>query len=683
MIHFIILAVMLLVFSLSSVNSQAKNNNSPQLERIIVVLKGQAGPADKFAEQVVRQYGGHVGYLYQHVFNGFSISVPQPAINQLTNNPNIDFISVDRLVSHSAQTIPTGISRTFAANNLNLAIDAVENYQVDVDVAVLDTGIDQEHPDLNLVGGTNCLQTSGGGAPWRRNYYCDDNVSSDDDHYHGTHVAGIIAAIDNDYGVVGIAPGARLWAVKILNESGSGYDSGIIKGIDWVINRGDIEVINMSIGGSGQNLAYQTAINNARDNGITVVVSAGNESDDASNYSPAYVANAITVSSLADFDGIEGGLGVASCDTANNINEDDTLSYFSNWGSVVDITAPGSCIYSTVPLEYGSYGTLSGTSMAAPYVAGAAALLASGPNPLSSASDVDNIRNTLVNTGNFNWVDDSGDLIQEPLLDVSVLVPSDGGATGNVMLYPPTANYTYSCNLLDCSFDATSSSDSDGIIVDYQWDFGDGNSGNGVNVSHSYASTGNYNLVLTVTDDDSLFDQNSMVISVSSELANVTPDAQFTVSCTQLSCSFDASESSDSDGNIVAYQWLFGDANSGTGEIVDHTYAASGSYNVQLTVRDDANDETTATELVSVTISNISLTAVLIKKPKGQKEVVLTWSGAQGENVDIHHRTNSGINTVIEENDGEYIQSLNSGGNHYYQVCEVESEVCSPEVLAK
>jgi hypothetical protein len=163
----------------------------------------------------------------------------------------------------SAQTVPTGIQRIFADDNTTIDIDGSDDYRVDVDVAVIDTGIDFQHPELNVMGGINCTLGNLFSA------VCD--AGGDDDHYHGTHVAGTIGAIDNGSGVVGVAPGARLWAVKVLNKRGSGYSSWIIAGIDWVAaNAATIEVANMSLGGAGFSQAEYDAIQGAVDAGVAL-----------------------------------------------------------------------------------------------------------------------------------------------------------------------------------------------------------------------------------------------------------------------------------------------------------------------------------------------------------------------------------------------------------------------------
>jgi subtilisin len=379
----------------------------PDAERYIVVLHEGAGPPAAVAAEVAQRTGGEVGFVYTTAIQGFSIQLPPQALNGIQHDPRVKYVATDDPVYLFAQAVPTGIQRIFADTNANLTIDGTDDFRVDVDVAVIDTGVDFQHPDLNVVGGVNCT----GGGPFRGS--C--KSGGDDDHYHGTHVAGTIGAIDNGVGVVGVAPGARIWAVKVLNSQGSGYTSWIVAGIDWVAaNAGTIEVANMSLGGSGYNQAEYDAIQGAVNKGVAFAVAAGNSDADANNYSPAAFDNVLSVSALADFNGQPGGGAAATC----RADQDDTLADFSNWGNAVDIAAPGVCILSTYPLEQGEYGTISGTSMASPHVAGALALLASRNNP-GNATDVNNLYGQIKSSGNYNWTDDSGDGVQEPLLDVS------------------------------------------------------------------------------------------------------------------------------------------------------------------------------------------------------------------------------------------------------------------------
>ena len=499
-------AVLMLIGALSMLSTPAVGE--PDFGRYIVTLKDGAD-SNVLSQRLTKQAGGKRGYVYSNALTGFSIEMPKAALNGLRNHPKVLLVEEDLAQQAIAQGIPEGITRIFASQNSAFDIDGVDDNRVDADVAILDTGIDVDHPDLNVVGGANCLQSRR--RRGRTTYYCDANVSADDDQYHGTHVAGTVAALDNGVGVVGVAPGARLWAVKVLDSGGSGYTSGIIAGIDWVVAQGNIEVMNLSLGGSGVSSAYQTAIDNAVANGVAVVVAAGNSSADASNYSPAFVPSAITVSALADFDGLEGGNGI-SC-YADDTEVDDTLADFSNYGSPVDIAAPGYCVLSTIPTEYDvaqpGYFTLDGTSMAAPHVAGAAAVLAS--NGMTATEIV----GYLTSTGNYNYIDDSGDGIKEPLLDASTLAPRFVGGEPPPPPPPPaenvapTATFSVDCQDLTCTFDASGSSDSDGTITSYVWNFDDGTTGSGESTTHSYSQPGAYNVTLAVTDDDGATDSAS------------------------------------------------------------------------------------------------------------------------------------------------------------------------------
>ena len=480
----------------------------------IVVLDAGAQNVPAVAADLARAHGGQVGFIYQQAIKGFSITVGPQGAAAIARNPQVAYVEADQVVSITAQTIPTGIQRIFTDDNANIDIDGSDDLRVDVDVAVIDTGIDLDHPDLNVFRSTNCS----GGSPFRQS--C--GSGGDDDHGHGTHVAGTIGALDNGIGVVGVAPGARLWSVKVLRSDGSGYLSWIIAGIDYVTaNAGSIEVANMSLGGSFSNQAFDDAIANSVAAGVAYAVAAGNSDSDASGFSPANHPDVLTVSALADFNGEPAGGAAPTC----RDDQDDTLADFSNWGSTVEIAAPGVCILST--WLNGGLNTISGTSMASPHAAGALALLASSNDP-NNAGAVKNLYNQVIDAGNSNWVDDSGDSIQEPLLDVSnitlfnpVLVPGGGGDGEEPPANKaPTASFTHSCTDLNCSFDGSDSSDADGTISSYEWDFGDGSTDSGAIVSRTYAAGSTYTVTLTVTDDDGATDLESKSVTVSSGSTN-------------------------------------------------------------------------------------------------------------------------------------------------------------------
>lgn len=320
-------------------------------------------------------------------------------------------VTRDHVLTLFAQTTPTGIDRVFATANEALAIDEEDDLRVDADVAVIDTGTD-DHEDLDVVQRTDCATQKQG------TFECVDDVGEDYDG-HGTHVAGTIGAIDNDKGVVGVAPGARIWSVRVylFTPPIELFESSAVAGVDWVTAarqdedpENDIEVANMSFGchetvepkcPSGLP-ALDSAITSAVEEGVVMVAAAGNSAINAEGTHPASHPDVIAVSALEDFDGMPG-------------EGKDPLASFSNFGSAVDAAAPGVSILSTVPGD--GYGFKSGTSMASPHVAGAAAILAAHDKPESKA-DVEAIRETIVEAGNFGWEDTSGDGIKEPLLDV-------------------------------------------------------------------------------------------------------------------------------------------------------------------------------------------------------------------------------------------------------------------------
>ncbi len=387
-------------------------------DEYIVMLQPNANAA-AVANEMAQAHGLGVGHVYENAFKGFSAHVPPGRLSALQSDPRVLSITQDVYVSiekcrtppcngggggggGSTQVVPTGIARINGPSSSTQAGNG--SGSVNVDVAIVDTGI-YSHSDLNVVGGYNC-------STGPSNKYSDGNG-------HGTHVAGTVGALDNNIGVVGVAPGARLWAVRVLNSAGSGTWASVICGIDWVTaHASTIEVANMSLGGTGSDDGLscaattdpmKKALCNATAAGVTFAVAAGNESDNAANHTPAAYDMVITVSALADFNGAPGGGAAPTCRS----DVDDTFADFSNFGSDVDIIAPGVCILST--WNDGGYNTISGTSMATPHVTGAAALYLS----THAGASPDQVKAALQNAGSTNWNNaDDPDGIKEKLLDV-------------------------------------------------------------------------------------------------------------------------------------------------------------------------------------------------------------------------------------------------------------------------
>jgi subtilisin family serine protease len=345
------------------------------------------------AREHARTYGFDVSHVYTSALVGYAGAIDAHIAERLRHDGRVEFVSPnlhiaapptykDQIYAEypewntpvlSTQVAPSGLKRVGASTNGTT--QTLSNNGDNVGVAVIDTGIDLNHPDLTPVtNGKNCLNPA------------DD---ADDDNGHGTHVAGTIAARDNFKGVVGIAPKAKLIAVKSLDHNGDGTWASVICGVDWVTaNKAaqGIKVANMSLGGFGSATASDVNCNNSLNDalhkavcksvkaGITYVVAAGNDNINASGYVPAAFAEAITVSAWSDTNGTVGGGGSTyNCGGSWGVQTDDTWATGTNYGSVVDIAAPGVGIKST--WKNGGYHTICGTSMSTPHVAGAAALL--------------------------------------------------------------------------------------------------------------------------------------------------------------------------------------------------------------------------------------------------------------------------------------------------------------------
>lgn len=353
--------------------------------RYIVVLRDHVPQSLPVAAQAARLPGVALEHVYEHALKGFSAAIPASQLEVLRRDPRVAFISEDRRVWAFAETLPTGVNRI----NAERPFAGSYNRGAGINVAVLDTGVDLTHPDLNLHP-TLAKNCAGSGPP-------------NDGNGHGTHVAGIIAARSNSSGVVGVASEARIVPVKVLADDGSGSWSQVICGVDFVTaNAAEIKVANLSLGGSGEDSTSDANCNNARNDalhkaicrsvraGVTYVVAAGNSGRDLRSTVPATYDEVIAVTALADSDGRACGVAAAT-----PYGADDTFASFSNYATLTAdlnrlLGAPGVNIYSTY--RAGAYAYASGTSMAAPHVAGVAALylakLKAAGSPLPSPSAV-------------------------------------------------------------------------------------------------------------------------------------------------------------------------------------------------------------------------------------------------------------------------------------------------------
>lgn len=420
----------------------------------IVVFRDGVQDVPGLARQLTGAAGGELGYTYQHAIRGFSARMPAAALNGLRNHPLIEFIEADQPVTaFVTQTNATwGLDRI---DQRDRPLNGTYVYEADgsgVRAYIIDTGIRPSHNDFGgrVAGGFTAIN---------------DGRGTTDCNGHGTHVAGTVGGT-----TWGVAKKAQLIPVRVLNCQGNGTTAGVIAGVDWVTaNHVKPAVANMSLGG-GASTALDAAVANAVSAGVTMVVAAGNDNANACNYSPARAASAITVGATTS---------------------SDARASYSNYGNCLDLFAPGSSITSAWYTNNSATSTISGTSMASPHVAGVAALYLQ-QNPSASPSSV---TNAIVGNSTTGKVTSAGSNSPNRLLYSGFI---GGGGSENM---PPTASFGFSCTGLTCTFNGGASSDPDGSIVSYAWNFGDGSSGSGVTASKTYTSAGTRTVTLTVTDN--------------------------------------------------------------------------------------------------------------------------------------------------------------------------------------
>jgi len=378
----------------------------------IVTLRADESDPEGRANGLVKAHGGTLTHVYRHALKGFAVkNLPAAAVAALQQNPHVARVERDGIVSVNGSQTPApswGLDRIDSRTGTNGSY-TYPNSGAGVTAYIIDTGINSSSTDFTGRIGTG-------------QDFVDANPPTDC-HGHGTHVAGTVGG--TNYGVAKLV---TIVAVRVLDCTGNGSDAGVVAGIDWVVGQhqtGQLAVANMSLGGD-LSQSLNDAVKRATDDGIVMVVAAGNSAAAACSYSPSSVPSAITVGATTSANG---------------------LAYFSNVGSCVDILAPGYGITSDWIGSSTATNTISGTSMASPHVAGAAALYLSA-NPTASVTDV---TNALITNATSNAISGVPAGTPNKLLYVGFM--SSGGGGGS----PPTATLSKSCSGFTCTFTLTSS----------------------------------------------------------------------------------------------------------------------------------------------------------------------------------------------------------------------------------
>ena len=431
--------------------------------RYIVVLEDRAaGPrgensnAENVANDLAAEFSGRVDRVYKHAINGFAAEMTEERAIAMSRDPRVQYIEEDSEISLNT-TQPNATWGLDRIDQRGLPLDTNYNYNqtgAGVRAYIIDSGIRTTHTDF---GGRSSVGFDAFGQ------------SGQDCFGHGTHVAGTVGGT-----TWGVAKGVSLVGVRVFDCFGEGSTSLTIAGVDWVTNNAtDPAVVNMSLGYEAYDAgaALDTAVKNSINTGLTYVIAAGNSNKDACDISPARVGPAISVG-------------------ASDMT--DARAGFSNFGMCVDLFGPGVGITSAWHTSDTATQAQQGTSMAAPHVAGAAALYLQA-NPGATPAQV---RAFLVNEATKNIVTSSNSTNNQLLFTF-------WGATPIVPVnVPPSASFTFDCSAgQTCTFDGTGSTDADGTVVAYHWNFGDGFTAEGANVQHAFNLIGNHFVTLTVADN--------------------------------------------------------------------------------------------------------------------------------------------------------------------------------------
>jgi subtilisin len=522
------------------------------------------------ASEVVREFS----------FDALTVVVAEEAVDQLRNREDVRYVELNGEMHALAQTLPWGIDRVDAD-----VVHGDGETGSGADVAIIDTGIDDDHPDLQANVGKGKAYVSCRGS--------NCNYAWSDDNDHGTHCAGISDAVDDSEGVVGVSTEATLHAVKVLDCQGSGSFSDVAAGIEWTADQG-YDVGSLSLGASSGSQAVKDACQYAYGKGVLLVAAAGNDGpcSDCVGYPAAY----------------------SECIAVSSTDSDDSLSNFSSTGPEVELAAPGGDVYSSV---IGGYDTFSGTSMACPHVSGAGGQLMS--NGYTNTEARDQLKSTAEDLGLASNEQGSG------LLDVEAAL---GGSSGDTSVAVSTGSAT---NVTDSSAtlngDLTDLGGASSADVYFEW----GESGTGLGNSTSkqtLSSTGSFSADVSGLSSGTDYDFRAVA-----EASDGDTDAGSTAT-------FTTSSSSPSSDPVIDTFSITNNSNPGWARF-DVDWAVSDAdgdlSSVELTMTQSGSTVDSATHSVGGSSASGS-DRLEDKKGSGSYDITLTVTDSNG-NTDSQTKT--------------------------------------------
>lgn len=484
--RFSILLLILIMLVSTLLSGASSTGIGAEKVKVIIAFHEQPGPAE---EGLIRAFGGSVKFTYT-IVPAIAATVPQVALEGLSRNPKVKLIEADVEIHALGETLPWGVDRIDAE-----LVHKAGNTGEGIKVAVIDSGVDYTHDDLEglVVGGYD---------------FVNNDHDPFDDNGHGTHVAGTIAAVNNEIGVIGVAPGVDIYALKVLDASGSGSFSNIIAALNWCVLNG-IKVTNNSFGSSvDPGATVQDAFIRSYNAGILHIASAGN--------SGKANGRGDNVGFPAQYDSV---MAVAATDS------NDARAYFSSTGPDVEIAAPGVAILSTVP--GGGYESWSGTSMASPHVAGVAALIMASNSGISNVA----VRERLVSTAEDLGVTGRDTWFGYGLVDadkaVGITTTPDPNTAPEVIISSPANSSTFDFGTA-IYFSGSASDIENGDLSDsIIWTSSiDGQIGIGESFTR-VLSSGTHTITAKVTDSGGMTDEARILITVDE---STLPSENITVS---------------------------------------------------------------------------------------------------------------------------------------------------------